>query len=42
MVRAAQAVPDDRVQFVDPAKLQPNFKELLEKSGIDVVVVLSG
>lgn len=40
MIQAAQTVPDDRIKLVDPAKMQTLPKELLEKSGIDVIVVL--
>jgi hypothetical protein len=38
--RIAQAVPDERVLYVDPARLDPQRRELLELSAMDIVVVL--
>lgn len=37
-----QIVPDDRVRYVDPGKLAPLAQELLQKSGLDILVVLGG
>jgi hypothetical protein len=42
IVRTAQTIPDDRIKFADPVKIPNLVKELLEKSGIDVIVVLGG
>jgi len=42
LVRTAQTVPDDGVQYVEPIKLEALVQELLQKSGIDILVVLGG
>jgi len=36
----AQAIPDERVRYVDPANTRQSMQELLEKSGLDIEVVL--
>jgi hypothetical protein len=33
----AQAIPDERVRYVDPANTRETMQELLEKSGLDIV-----
>jgi hypothetical protein len=40
MLTPAQAIPDERVRYVDPANIREVTQELLEKSGLDIVVVL--
>jgi hypothetical protein len=42
LVRSAQVVPEERINYVDPMKLEDALQELLQKSGVDIVVVLSG
>lgn len=37
--RAVQPIAEDHVQYVDPSKIDPLRRELLEKSGLDFVVV---
>jgi hypothetical protein len=36
----AQAIQDERLRYVDPADTTQSMQELLEKSGLDIVVVL--
>jgi len=40
LVQVAQTVPEERVLYVNPAKLDPQKRELLNLSAIDIVVVL--
>lgn len=40
LLMVAQAVPDDHVFYVDPKKLDAQKRELLDLSGVDIVVVL--
>jgi uncharacterized protein YoxC len=40
LVSPAQVVPDDRVRYVRPTEMAPLFQELLQKSGLDFLVVL--
>lgn len=40
MLRTAQVIPEESVRYVDPANTRPAMQELLEKSGLDIVVVL--
>jgi hypothetical protein len=42
LVRTAQIVPDDRIKFVDPKQLESGLQELLQRSALDIVLVLSG
>ena len=37
---SAQAIPDERIRYVDPANTSQAMQELLEKSGLDILVVL--
>src|SRR5262245_57997875 len=41
LVRAAQIVPNDKIKFVDPKKLDSGLQESLERSALDIVLVLS-
>jgi hypothetical protein len=36
----AQAIPDEKIRYTNPAIARPAMQELLEKSGLDIVVVL--
>jgi len=42
LIRQAQIVPDDRFSLRRPGKLTPLARELLQKSGLDILVVLGG
>jgi len=42
LVTPAQAIPDDRIRYVEPTQLEPLAQEFLQKSGLDVVIVLEG
>ena len=42
LFRQVQIVPDDHFRYVDPGKLAPLAQELLQKSGLDILVVLGG
>jgi hypothetical protein len=40
LVAPAQTIPDDKVRFLSPKTMSPPLQELLQKSGLDMVVVL--
>jgi uncharacterized coiled-coil protein SlyX len=40
LVSPAQVVPEDKVKYVQPTGMEPLFQELLQKSRLDIVVVL--
>ena len=40
LVKGAQNIPDERIKYISPAKLPDLFRELINVSGIDIVVVL--
>jgi hypothetical protein len=40
MLTPAQEIPDERIRYVDPTNAPPAMQELLEKSGLDILVVL--
>ena len=42
VVAQAQVVPDGRVRYVDRSKLPSLAQELLQKSGLDIMIVLTG
>jgi cell division protein FtsB len=41
IVRDAQVIPDNAIQYIDPKTLSPNMQDLLVKSAVDVAVVLT-
>ena len=40
MLTPAQAIPDESIRYVEPVKSTQAMQELLEKSGLDIVIVL--
>ena len=40
LLKVAQAVPDARILYVDPKQLDDQKRELLDLSGVDIIVVL--
>ena len=40
LVSPAQAIPEDKVRYVPPKGMVPLYQELLQKSALDIVVVL--
>jgi hypothetical protein len=41
LIRVAQIVPNERIRFVDPMKLDSLMQELIQKSAVDIVIVIS-
>jgi hypothetical protein len=40
LVSPAQVIPDDKIRFVQPKSMVPLYQDLLQKSAVDIVVVL--
>jgi uncharacterized coiled-coil protein SlyX len=41
LLRAIETVPEDRIRFVSPEAMLPRWQELLQRSALDMVVVLN-